>query len=68
MIQNLTPKEIDYLLRLLINKNKEVKEILRKSWKKQLLIELIKSIMPNIKGNDDLTNIYKQFLKQYKIT
>lgn len=68
MIQNLTPKEIDYLLRLLINKNEEVKEILRKGWKKQLLIELIESIMPNIKGNDDLTNIYKQFLKQYKIT
>ncbi|XOQ36759.1 MAG: hypothetical protein ACFWTQ_04315 [Lactococcus sp.] len=67
MFQNLTPKELEYLLIILRDKQ-DTARLIRISWKKNLLNKLLQNILQNVNGHSTLVNIYTEIIKKYSLT
>lgn len=69
MFQNLTPKELEYLLNILKNSNSaSMRQVLKTSWKKKLFIDMLEDISHNIKEHIKLVNLYNEILKKYSFS
>lgn len=64
MFQNLTPKELEYLLNILKNTNK-MKDVMTVFWKKELFIKLLHDIEHNVEDHIQLTNLYNEIINIY---
>lgn len=67
MFQNLTPKELEYLLTVLRD-NQITANIIKTLWKKNLLNNLLQNIVHNVNGHSKLIAIYTDIIKKYSLT
>lgn len=68
MFQNLTPKELEYLLNILKNSNSSIMQnVMKTPWKKNLFIEMLNNIEQNVGEHIKLVNLYNEILNKYSL-